>query len=43
MKDTLLLNTEITLRATLNYLEFNMIYVSVVIFVKADYKGKMLK
>jgi len=29
--------------ATLNYLEFNMIYISVVIFVKADYKGKMLK
>lgn len=43
MNDTLLLNIEITLRATLNYLEFNMIYVSVVIFVKADYKGKMLK
>ena len=41
MNETLLLNMEITLRATLNYMEFNMIYISVVIFVKAE--GKMLK
>lgn len=41
MNDTLLLNIEITLRATLNYLEFNMIYVSVVLFLlKQIIKGK---